>query len=136
MDTKQYLGQIRKLDKMIQNKISEIYQIKSMACSISIVSDHEKVQTTPNKDKIGTIVAKIIDMENEVECLIDRRCLIVKQIDSIIDADMYDVLAKKYILGKELKIIAIENGLSNKHIVRIHKDAIEEFENKYGSIYL
>lgn len=42
MTTKQYLNQIYRLDRMINNKLSEIYQLKSLACTISVANDGEK----------------------------------------------------------------------------------------------
>ena len=54
MDTKQYLNQISRLDRMINNKLSEISQLRELAMSVSAVKSEERVQTTPNFDKIGT----------------------------------------------------------------------------------
>lgn len=136
MNTKQYLSQIERYEKMIQNKLSEINQLKTMACNVTIPAGNERVQTSPDKDKIGTIVSRIADLEKEVDSMIEKRCEIVKQIESIEDTDVYDVLAKRYILKKDLKVIAVERGISFRHIGRVHFDALKTFERKYGSRYL
>lgn len=136
MDTKQYLMQISRLDKMIQNKLSEICQLKTMACSVTTYNDGERVQTSSDKDRLGTIVSKIVDMERNVDEMIDTRCKIVNQIDGISDLECYDMLAKMYILGKNLKVIAVERGVTYRYMVSIHKKAIKAFEEKYGSEYL
>ena len=60
----------------------------------------------------------------------------MSQIDSIEDTDIYDVLAKRYILKKDLKVIAVERGVSFRHMGRVHFDALNAFERKYGSQYL
>ena len=72
MTTKSYLGQIERLDRMIQNKLSEIYQLKTMACSVTISNDSERVQTSRDKDRIGSTVAKIVDLERETNNIIDN----------------------------------------------------------------
>lgn len=136
MDTKKYLGQIERLEKMIQNKLSEINQLKVMACNVTIPTSNERVQTSSDKDKVGTIVSRIADLEKEVDSMVEKRCMIVKQIESIEDTDIYDVLAKRYILKKDLKVIAVERGVSFRHMGRVHFDALKVFERKYGSQYL
>ena len=96
MVTKQYLWQIERLDKMIQNKLSEIYQLKTMACSVTVSNDGERVQTSSDKDRLGSTVAKIVDLEKETDRLVDRfidkRNHIIEQIDGIEDMNMYHVL--------------------------------------------
>ena len=64
MKTKDYLSQVSRLNKMINNKLSEISQLRELSISISAIGNDEKVQTSPNFDKIGTTVAKIDEMEN------------------------------------------------------------------------
>ena len=136
MTTRDYLLQIRKLDKMIQNKLSEIYQLRTMACNVTASNESDRVQTSSDKDRIGSVVSKIVDMERSVNEMIDARCDIVNQIDEISDIDLYDILAKMYILGKDLKVIAVERGVTYRYMVSIHKKALKVFEEKYGSEYL
>ena len=51
MTAKQYLIQVERLNKMISNKLSEIYQVKSMALNISVLNEEDKVQTSGSKDR-------------------------------------------------------------------------------------
>lgn len=136
METKHYLSQISRLERKIQNKLSEIYQLKTMACSVTVSNNNERVQTSGEKDKVGTVVSKIVDMEHEVDNMIDKRCDIVEQIESIENTEFYDILAQIYILKKELKVVAIEKKISYSHAKRMHGQAIEEFEKMYGKGYL
>lgn len=131
-----YLSQIEKFEKMIKNKLEEIYRLRLMACNITVSNENERVQTSGNKDNVGNVVSKIIDMEKEVDSLIDKRCDIVCQIESIKDTDLYDVLAKRYILGRSNKEISVELKKSYRHITRLFDFAHKEFENIYGSEYL
>ena len=55
MDTKQYLNQIHRLDIQIQNKLSEIYKLKTMACNVTVSNDSERVQTSIRNDKLSNI---------------------------------------------------------------------------------
>lgn len=140
MRTQEYLKQIERLDRMIQNKLSEISQLKHMATSITIAPKEVNVQTTSDKDKMGSAIAKLVDLEKETDELvdkyIDKRKRIIKQIDGISDTNMYHVLSEKYIARKDLSTIAVEMGYSFKQICRIHGKALSEFEKKYGDEYI
>jgi DNA-directed RNA polymerase specialized sigma subunit len=131
METKQYLNQILRLDRQIKNKLAEIYQLRTMAESITVATDKERVDGSGDKDKLGCIMARIVDMEREVDKMVDKRCDIVAQIDGMEDTESYDVLAKIYILDQDLKAIAIEKNISYKTFSRLHKKALKEFEEKY-----
>ena len=72
MDTKQYLSQISRLNRQIQNKLSEISQLRDLSMGIRAISNEERVQTTPNFDKIGTSIAKIDEMERNLDKMIDE----------------------------------------------------------------
>lgn len=136
METKQYLSQISRLERQIQNKLSEIYQLKTMACNVTVSNDNERVQASGAKDKVSAVVSKIVDMEHEVDNMIDKRCDIVVQIESMENTEFYDMLAQIYILKKELKVVAVEKKISYSHVKRVHGQAIEEFEKLYGEKYL
>lgn len=136
MTTKAYLNQISRLERQIQNKLSEICQLKTMACSVTASNDNERVQTSGAKDKVGVIVSKIVDMEHEVDNMIDKRCDIVAQIESVENTEFYDMIAQIYILKKELKVVAIEQRMSYSHAKRVHGQAIAKFEEMYGKSYL
>ena len=132
MNTKQYLEQIKRLDAQIANKLKEIHNLRLMVDSIGSISDADKVQTSPTKDKIGVIVAKVVDMEREVDFMVDKRWNIVTQIESVKENESYDILAKVYVLGQDFKAIAIDKGMSYRHFLRLHDKSIMDFEAMYG----
>lgn len=140
MTTKQYLNQIHRIDRVINNKLSEIYQLKNLACSISVSSDSDRVQTSPDQDPLGSAVAKIVDLENEVNDCIDefseKRRKIITQIDSIEDQMQYQVLFSRYIERKTFEKIADDNEYSVRQILRIHGEALLQFEKSFGHEYL
>lgn len=140
MTTKQYLNQIARINRMINNKLAEIYQLKTMVCSISVSANEDKVQSSSDKDKLGSSVAKIVDLENEInkaiDVYVDKKERIVSQIDSIKDIMEYQVLFSRYIEYKTFEQIAEDNNYSVRQILRIHGNALVEFEKKFGQEYL
>ena len=77
MNTKTYLNQISRLDKMIQNKLSEIYRLKTIACSVTVSTDKEAVDVSSDKDKLGSTVTKIVDLEKDTDRLVDEKEIIL-----------------------------------------------------------
>lgn len=140
MTTKEYLGQISRLNRMINNKLTEIAQLKDMAASISAPQNGDRVQTTPNFDKIGTKYAKIDEMERKIDCmvdeLVDKKEKIIQQIDSMEDENTYNILFARYIEKKTFEVIATEMKYSWRQVVRLHGTALKQFEKKYGELYL
>ena len=139
MVTKEYLGQLERLDKMIQNKLSEIYQLKTMACSVTVSNDSERVQTSADKDRLGSTVAKIVDLEKETDRLVDRFVDLKKEIMSIISMikseKHREILFKKYFEQKSIYAIAEELGMTDRGCKKAHKRALEEFEKIKNTIY-
>ena len=139
MDTKQYLQQISRLDRMINNKLAEISQLRELAMSVSAIKNEERVQTTPNFDKIGTAYCKIEEMEEKLDKLIDefvdKKNLIISQIDKIENETYYEILFARYIEKKTFEKIADELTYSWRQIIRLHGRALQEFEKKYGNTY-
>mgnify|MGYP001057795306 FL=1 len=140
MTTKDYLNQVGRLNRMINNKLIEIAQLKELACSISAIQTGERVQTTPNYDKVGTAYAKIDEMERKLDKLIDtyvdKKNHIIGQIDGIEDEMLYNILFARYIERKTFEKIATELEYSWRQIIRLHGKALKQFENQYGREYL
>lgn len=140
MTTKSYLDQVERLDRMIQNKLYEINKLKNIATSITIAPKEVNVQVSSDKDRMGNAVAKLLDLEKETENLvndyINKRKRIIEQIDNIENTNMYHVLSERYIMRKDLSVIAVEMGYSFKQVCRIHGNSLVEFERLYGKEYL
>lgn len=139
METKEYLQQIGRYDRLINNKLVELAQYRSMACSVSAVKNDERVQSSPSYDTMDKIVSKIEQMENEIDMLVDRyidnKRIIISQIDSMSDEMTYQILFSRYVEQKTFEKMAIEMNYCYKQIIRIHGKALQEFEQKWGNTY-
>lgn len=139
METKEYLQQIGRYDRLINNKLVELAQYRSMACSVSAVKNDERVQSSPSYDTIDKIVSKIEQMENEIDMLVDRyidnKRIIISQIDSMSDEMTYQILFSRYVEQKTFEKMAIEMNYCYKQIIRRHGKALQEFEQKWGNTY-
>lgn len=140
MTAKEYLNQISRLNRMINNKLVEIQQLRDLALGISSISTGERVQSTPDFDKIGSKMAKIDELEKNLDETIDKyvdlKNRIIGQIESMEDEITYNILFSRYIEKKQFELIAIEMEYSWRQIIRLHGKALKQFEEKFGEEYL
>ena len=125
---------------MINNKLVEIQQLRDLALGISSISTGERVQSTPDFDKIGSKMAKIDELEKNLDETIDKyvdlKNRIIGQIESMEDEITYDILFSRYIEKKQFELIAIDMGYSWRQIIRLHGNALRQFEEKFGNEYM
>lgn len=136
MTAKQYLSQIEILDKRIQNKLSEEYQLRSLATNISVSNNSERVQTSGSGDRVGNIVAKIVDVQSEIDQIVDdylkQKADVIHTIESVSVPNFYQLLFKKYVEYKSLNDISEEMGYSLQHVKRLHSQALNEVKKIKG----
>lgn len=132
MNTREYLGRVRRFDKMIETRLEEIERLRTMATNISPKYSEDKVQTSFSNDKIGVIIAEIAEKEDEVRSIVRQKGTIIAQIEGIDDFLEYVVLTDKYVKGLQYKEIAGDIERTERHTMKIHDRAIANFEIKYA----
>ena len=139
MNTVQYLNQLSMMKSIIKTKRMEISDLKEMIYGISSPNYKEKVQTTPNFDKIGSCIAKIDERERElllsVNQYVEKAKEIENQIEEMDSKNDYEVLSRRYIGCMGFEEISKRMNYSRRQITRIHQKAIKNFEKKYGYLY-
>lgn len=132
MTASEYLNQIKNCDIRINQKLVELQQLRSMATSITAPIGGDMVQTSGSGDKVGHIVAKIIDTENEINRMIDEyldmKNACIRTIEKLTNPLQYIVIHKHYVEGKTLYQISDEEGYSYQYIIEIHNSALNEIE--------
>lgn len=136
MQTREYLSQIVRFDRMIENRKMEIEQLRSIATSTTIPPKDVNVKSSSDKDKMGNTVVKIVELEKETSVIISQRSKILRQIENVPDAKMYEVLYQKFVDNKPNKEIKLENITSVRRVQQILNDALKKFESMYGEQYL
>lgn len=136
MTTRQYLSQIEKYDNLIHNKIIEEEQLNILSMSVKSIPIGEKVQTSSKQDPMGDMVAKIIDLREEISKMatdfLEQKQEIIRTIETVEDPILYDVLFKRYVEYKTLLNIADELGYSEVTIKRLHLKAVNAIKNIKG----
>lgn len=130
MTVDEYVAERRHLDKVIQCKLEEIAELEALAMKVSPSSGHG--DTGKVSDKVGKTVAKIVDLEAEINAHIDRlvdmKSDLMKKIDALSDPMRRVILERKYILNNTIEVIAEKTGYSVPQINRILPAAKKELE--------
>ena len=103
MKAKDFLNQLKKLDKLIENKLVERDQWFAMATSTTAASAPEtgiRVQSSGSKQQMANAADAYIDIKNEIDSMIDRLLYERKKIIAVIEkleVTEYDILHKMYV---------------------------------------
>lgn len=133
MTAREYLSKVQRLQTIIEQKQERIKEIWESASTVRAVRfDLEKVQGGGHSDKIGEAVAKIVDLETEVENdivnLVYRQHEITNQIHKLANPNYMKLLYKRYIEGKDLQTIADEINFTYQYVLELHGKALKAFE--------
>lgn len=123
MTAKEFLRQIKKLDVMITNKLTERTQWLEIARGLGGMQLGEKVQSSGSQQKMADAVDRYIDLEREIDACIDRLIDTKMDVISVIEqlnAVEYDVLHKIYVQGKELWDVADSCNRTYSWVTTIH----------------
>ena len=138
MKAKEYLKQIEKLDKCIDQKQIECDALRLMAEGTGGMQYGDKVQTSPKGDTLEKKVVKYVQIEQEINDMIDNfidlKHKIITEIQGLSDVKHIDVLFKKYVEYKSLEQIAVDMHYSYQYIRELHGHALQEFEKTYTNL--
>lgn len=133
MNVRNYLNQVAKLDKIIQNKVVEKEQWMAMATSTSAsTGSGERVQSSGSQQKMSDAVIKIIEIQDEIDKYICRLVEAKKEVVNTIEMlplDEYDLLHKVYIQFKDLPEAAEMMGKSYSWATTVHGRALKHVQN-------
>lgn len=131
MKAKDYLGQLKKLDKLIENKLTERQHWKSIALNISPNMSGDRVQSSGSQQKMADAVHRYVDMDKEIDQIIDRlvdkRQEIIYTIEQL-PATEYDVLHKVYVQYMDYYGVSDAYGKSYSWATSVHGRALQHLQ--------
>lgn len=136
MTAKEYLQEIRKFDRYIEQKQIEydsLYRLRGGAGAIDYSKD--KVQTSPDGQGFTRISDRLVDLQSEINEAVDRFCQIkhdrIEQIQQLSKVEYSEILFKRYVEYKSFERIAYEMNYTYKYICNIHGFALKEFYDSH-----
>ena len=130
-DVQKYLRQVELYDVRINNKLEELRRLKLLTTQITATLKPDVVSHSGNQDKMGAAVAKIVDLENEindaVDAYVDKRREVAALVDKMENPEESAVLHKLYFEYKTWKDIAKEMHMTERNAQYIHGRALLSF---------
>lgn len=147
MKAQDYLGQLERLNTLIENKKVERLQWEQIAMGITAggesvlieridkngkvtreLHNMEKVQSSGSQSKMADAVIKCVAIQEEIDHLIgeliDKRFEIIRTIEMLKPTE-YDVLHKRYIQDMSFKEIGAVKGKSESWATTVHGRALQ-----------
>lgn len=133
MKAKEYLQQLKRLDTLIDQKIKELDELRSMSTVGAVDYSTERVQSSHSQDApFVRIVHKMIELEqeinSEIDAFVDKKHRIINQIQKLKNPDYISLLFKRYVEFKKFETIAIEMNYTYQYILNMHGYALKSFE--------
>lgn len=130
MNPKEYLSQVRKYDRLINNKLETIASLRCLVTSVTIELKSDVVQSSGTKDKMANTIDRIVDLEREIDADIDQLVNLKREVMSVIDKVedpiLIDILYKRYFRYEKWEKIAIEMNYSYRQVTRLHEQALQD----------
>ena len=127
-DKIKYLKRYINLDREIDRKLEEVARLRSKLTRITQVYSTEPRGGGSIYGKTEEIIAKIVDLEKEIDADVDRLVAIRDGIKTIIEAVEDDrerlLLQYRYLDGWTFEKIAVEMNYSWRQIHRLHSKAL------------
>ncbi len=132
MTAKDYLGQAYRLDQRINSKLEQVASLNDLATKAT--STLTGMPKNPNRatSMMADAIAKIIDLQaeinNDIDRLVDLKREIVGLIKTINNMEYQTLLEKRYLCFETWEQIAVDMGYNVRHVYRIHDEAVEKIK--------
>lgn len=127
-----FLKRVEKIDTIIENKLIEQQQWRSLATSITANMDGERVQSSGPKSKLENAVVNCVAMEDEIcECvdkLIEEKRKVTKVLEALYSPTEYKILHMRYIQYISLSDIADKLNREYTWVTTTHGRALKNVQ--------
>lgn len=131
-EAKEYLEKIKWYDVLIDSKLEELATLNSIVKRITPVMNTTGGGASGNQDKLGDTIAKIIDLQEEinrdVDMFVDRKREASVLLKKVTQAEYFQVLHKRYVLYESFEQMATEMKYTYRGVCYVHGRALQAFE--------
>ena len=129
MSPKEYLMQVRYIDRLVDSKLEQLARLKETATKATMTLSDMPRSDSPDLQSMETTVVKIIDLEREIDAEIDRLVDFKREvrnaIEQIPNTDQRLILELRYLCYKPWLEIVDERGCSEPTVYRLHGEALK-----------
>jgi uncharacterized protein involved in exopolysaccharide biosynthesis len=130
MSTKDYLSQAYRIDQRINSKLAQVMSLRDLLGKATGTLSGAPKAATPNPHSMEDTIAKMVDLENEInediDALVDLKAEIMRRIKRVENTEYQTILELRYLCFKRWEEIAVDMGYSLRRLYELHDCALEE----------
>lgn len=130
-DVKRYLSQVRYSNQDINSRQKELDDLRMNIPSASNWKSDPVQESHTNRSFVDKLVKLDDEITRKIDRLIDLKRTISHQIDQLETKEHYIVLRERYLNQRSYEYIADVMYTSDRHVRRIHGEALEAFRIKF-----
>jgi len=140
LTARQYLEQLETIDIKINQHLERLSEMKANATSTGAIDySKDRVQTSLLGDKLSNDVGRYVDFDAqinaEIDQFVDAKSQIIAEIQGLNVKNYIQVLFKRYVQYKNLKVTASEMNMSYQYVRDLHKKALALFGETYKNLH-
>lgn len=124
-----FLQKIKLYDVQISSKVEEMTRLRDMTTKITSTLSGDVVSGSKSQDKLGDTVAKIVDLETDInrriDALVELKRSAMELLDKLQNPNHFEILHKRYFQYKSLEQISVDMGYTYRNICYIHGKALQ-----------
>ena len=128
MKAREYLAQAFRLDQRINSKIEQVRSLNELAAKCTSTITDMPGNPNKGKDSIGDIIAKIVDLQEEInrdiDALVDLKAEIYSVIRAIDNVECQTLLELRYLSFMRWEEIAVQLNYGMENVYRLHRKAL------------
>jgi uncharacterized protein involved in exopolysaccharide biosynthesis len=130
MSTKDYLSQAYRIDQRINSKLAQVMSLRDLLGKATGTLSGAPKAATPNPHSMEDTIAKMVDLENEInediDALVDLKSEIMRRIKRVENTEYQTILELRYLCFKRWEEIAVDMGYSLRRVYELHDCALEK----------
>lgn len=129
MTAREYLSQAHRLDQRIDAKIAQVATLNELATKCSSTLTGMPRNPNHGTSTMADAVAKIVDLQAEInrdiDHLVDLKREMVSVIKAVENIEQQILLEKRYLCYQTWEQIAVDMGYSVRQLYRLHDESLE-----------
>ena len=131
-ESKEILSQAHRIDQRINSKLEQIISLRELATKATHTLQETGFSSTKNVHSMESIIAKMVDLESEINRdlnrLVDLKHEIVTVIKCVEPPELQTLLELRYLCFRTWEEIAVEINWSIRQVYYMHGEALREVE--------
>ena len=133
MPAKDFLSQAYRIDQRINSKLEQVQSLRELATKATATLSDNPASGSRNVHSMSDIIAKMIDLENEINADIDRLVDLKREIVTVIkrvaNPEYQTLLELRYLCFKSWEQIAVVMSYNSRHVFKLHDAALQKIES-------